>query len=93
MPLSNRFSSKNQPRNRTRAKIGRKYKGVSANKKFAAAARVARSPIHINEDGDMIVTLKIKPMLERLAKQQTSQRKRRASMAALAPGGRDNDDI
>ena len=86
MPFSNRFSATNQPRKKKGAKIGRKYKGVSANKKFAAAARVARSPIRVNEDGDIICTLKFKSIIEREARTNTAKRKRkrRASMAVLA---------
>ena len=60
MSSSSCFSAKNQPRKRKGAKIGRKYKGVSDNKKFAAAARVARSPIYVNEDGNIICKLKFK---------------------------------
>ena len=55
----------NQPRKKEGTKIGRKYKSASRNKKIAAAARVARSPIYINEDGNIICKLKFKPMLGR----------------------------
>ena len=65
MPPPSRFSAMNQPRKKKGTKVGRKFKSASHDKKFAAAARVARSPIYINEDGNIICKLKFKPMLGR----------------------------